>query len=314
MGGMADNHGGSLSLSDEALEWIVRLNSGRAGEDDHARYAAWRETSAEHEEAAKEAEALWESLGAAGDRARRRPDSGLGRRSFMGLAAFAVTGGALYGSGIIPAFPFADYRTAIGERRSVELPDGSIAHLNADSAIVLDFSDQSRRLRLRQGQATFSVTHDPAKPFVVEALNGSTRAIGTVFDVDVRLGHVDITVLEGQVAVAHEQSPGSEVLASGDQRVRYGQDLAPSAPQPVEAETEIAWRRGKLIFDRRPLGDVVADIERYRRGRILVASSKLRALEVTGVFDLDDPEAILSAIESSLSLDVWRLPFVTIIG
>lgn len=313
MGGMADNHGGPLSLSDEALEWIVRLNSGRAGEDDHARYVAWRQTSVEHEEAAREAEALWGSLGAAGDRVKRRTGAGLGRRSFIGLAAFAVASGALYGSGIIPGYPFADYRTAIGERRSVELPDGSTAHLNADSAIALDFSEDFRRLHLLQGQATFFVVHDPSRPFVVDALNGSTRAIGTVFDVDVRPDHVVLTVLDGQVAVAHKQSSGSEVLAGRDHRVRYGEDLAPSAPQPVEAETEIAWRRGKLIFDRRPLGDVVADIERYRRGRIVVAGSELRALEVTGVFDLDDPEAILSAIESSLSLDVWRLPFVTVI-
>lgn len=76
---------------------------------------------------------------------------------------------------------------------------------------------------------------------------------------------------------------------------------------------ETAWRRGKLIFNRRPLGDVVAEIKRYRSGQIVIASAGLRALEVTGVFELADPEAILRTIEETLPVHVTRLPFVTVI-
>jgi transmembrane sensor len=95
--------------------------------------------------------------------------------------------------------------------------------------------------------------------------------------------------------------------------VRYLARGRPSALERIDANTETAWRRGKLIFDRRPLGEVVADLERYRRGKIVVVRDDLDALEVTGVFDLADPEAILLTIEETLPVRVARLPFVTII-
>ncbi len=95
--------------------------------------------------------------------------------------------------------------------------------------------------------------------------------------------------------------------------VRYRARGMPFAAEQIDANAETAWRRGKLIFNRRPLGDVVADIERYRRGKIVVVRNDLDSLEVTGVFDLADPEALLRVIEDTLPVRIARLPFVTII-
>ncbi|MEW5422351.1 FecR domain-containing protein [Amorphus sp. 3PC139-8] len=306
-----------VTLSDEAIEWLVRLHSGHATADDESAFAEWRAQSAGHDRAAREAEALWHGIGLVGDEAReterKAERAKVTRRVVLGGGALVVAGVAIYRSGVIPPSAFADYATGIGEQRTVALSDGSTVRLNAGSALSLDFAADRRWLRLLQGQATFTVAPDARRPFVVDADGGQSRAIGTVFDVDIRSDHVVVTVVEGIVSVSTRADPLDPVMASAGYSVQYAAGLAPSRPEAVDAEVATAWRRGKLIFNRRRLGDVVAELERYRGGRILVVGDRLRALEVTGVFDLDDPEAVLSTIEATLPVHVVRLPLVTII-
>jgi transmembrane sensor len=302
-----DSHA-DARLSDEALEWIVRLHSGTAGQREHQAFERWRARSPGHEQAAQDAEALWQGLGPAGAVVRRKT---MTRRVVLG-GGIAITGAALVGGGVLDPHGFADHVTEIAERRTIGLPDGSSVFLNAGSALSVDFTPSARRLRLFRGQGTFSVAHDVARPFVVEAAGGTTQALGTVFDVDIRAGSVAVTVLEGTVGVATDAELARRIAAP-DQRVTYRPGASPSVAEDVDAEVETAWRRGKLIFNARPLADVVAEIERYRGGRIFILGDELRALPVTGLFELREPEAVLDVIEQTLPVRVSRLPFMTVI-
>ncbi len=302
-----------IALSDAAIDWLVRLHSGRATAADHEAFALWRGQSIDHECAAQEAEAIWQGVGPAGDRVRTAGRKILHRkmtrRALLGVGAVGVAGAML---GVSGAFgPSADYETAIAEQRRIVLPDGSTALLNADSVLAVNFSPERRALTLIRGQAVFTVAHDVSRPFVVEARGGTAQALGTIFDVDVRPSGTVVTVLEGTVAIGNRF--GRNVTAKADQRVRYDARTAPSAAEDVDAGVETAWRRGKLIFNQRPLGDVVAEIERHRAGRIVILRPNLRVLEVTGVFELHDPDAILRTIEESLPVRVMRLPFITVL-
>jgi len=309
-----DRHPDDMVLSDEAIDWVVRLNSGRASASDRAAFVAWRQKSEKHEHAAREAEAIWHGVGIAGSSVRRADrKSKLTRRAVLGAGVVVAGSGVLAWSGAIGPHLLADHVTGVGEQRTILLDDGSSVFLNAGSSLSVDFSSRERLLRIHGGQATFTVAHDPSRPFIVAAGAGRTRAVGTVFDVDIRPREVMVTVIEGTVDIATEVAPSSLVIATIDQRVRYDDSAPPSQPEAIDSDAETAWRRGKLIFDRRPLGDVVAELERYRNGRIVIASDQLRSLEVTGVFDLADPEAVLGAIEATLPVRITRLPLVTLI-
>ncbi len=306
-----------VALSDEAVGWLVKLKSGRATAADEDAFALWRGQSPAHEAAAREAEAVWQGLGLAGaevrDAERKEKRSKLTRRTVLGGGAAALAGAGLYQSGVIGPHLFADYTTAVAEQRSISLPDGSSVFLNGDTALSADFDGPARELILYKGQATFSVARDPNRPFIVEANNGRAQALGTLFDVDIRPVDTVVTVVEGKVAVASGTIGSSAVDVVADQRVRYGTRKLPSLPERVDANAETAWRRGKLIFNGRALGDVVAEIERHRRGRIVIVNSSLSSLEVTGVFDISDPESILGMIEETLPVQVTRLPMLTVI-
>lgn len=301
-------------LSDEAIEWLVRLSSGRASDADHSAFVLWRQQSTDHEYAAQEAEALWQGIGIAGKQVRRAERKAtITRRAMMGGTMMLAGGVVLERTGLIGSHLFADHVTGIGQQKTIELADGSSAFLNADTALSVDYRRESRLLQLFRGQATFRVARDAARPFIVEAGGGRTQAIGTAFDVRYQSRDVVVTVLSGVVNVSTDAAPLDMVRAEVDQSVHYTPSGRPSAPEAVDAYMETAWQRGKLIFNRRKLGDVVAEIERYRSGTIVITSEELRELEVTGAFDLNEPEAMLDTIENTLPVRITRLPLVTII-
>ena len=91
----------------------------------------------------------------------------------LGLAASAVALGVF--SWLFIARPTtAEYNTAVGEQRTVVLADGSSVVLNTDSLLRVAFSRNLRRVELVRGEALFSVSHDPSRPFAVQALAGVT--------------------------------------------------------------------------------------------------------------------------------------------
>ncbi|CAH1659471.1 Iron dicitrate transport regulator FecR [Hyphomicrobiales bacterium] len=307
-------HHVDIALSDEAINWVVRLNSGRATQADREAFTDWRLQSEHHELAAQEAETIWHGVGIAGDDARKAEQKAahtkVTRGAVLGGILLVAAGLAIERFGVIGPRRLADHATSVGEQRRITLPDGSSVFLNASAALAVDFTDVERHLTLLVGEAIFTVVRDAARPFIVEANGGRAQAIGTVFNIDIRPEEVVVTVLEGVVEVATQVG---SVTAHVDQRVRYTASSRPSAAETIDADVETAWRRGKLIFNRRPLGDVVAEIERHRDGQIVIVNPRLRSLEVTGVFDLRDPDTILRTIEETLPVRVNRLPFVTIL-
>ncbi|MDP2180212.1 FecR family protein [Methylicorpusculum sp.] len=78
-------------------------------------------------------------------------------------------------------------------------------------------------------------------------------------------------------------------------------------PEPVELDQAAAWRQHRLFINDRPLSELVAELERYRVGRIFLADEKLKNLRVTGVFSVDNPDDVLNSVRKVLALEETRL-------
>lgn len=299
-------------LTEAALGWLVKLHSGSETAGDWTAYQDWKAASLDQRRAADRAEKLWERLGPVlKPRPRRRPSGAV-------LALFIAIGaaGIAFSAGPFgpPAAFFADYRTGLDERRVVALADGSTMELDAGSAVDIDFGPDRRRLVLHAGQVYVTVARDPARPFVVAAADGTTRALGTAFEVRREDGGARIVVAEHAVEVAYagaERSQRVEVKAG--EQVAYAPAIGLGRPEPANAAMLTAWRRGQLIFDGRPLAAVIAEMGRYQRGRIIIADAGLRDLPVTGVFSTSDADALLDALPAILPVEVWRLPGLAVI-
>jgi transmembrane sensor len=207
------------------------------------------------------------------------------------------------GSAAVAAGFFADHSTAVGERRKLTLEDGSTVELAGSSSLSVDFSAEARRVVLHDGEAFFDVVRDGTRPFVVQAADGSSQALGTSFDVKRQGTEVTVAVVEHAVAVS---SAGNRVVVEQGQQIRYGTRRLGKVGEADLARVE-AWRRDRLIFHETPLGEVIADLERYRGGRIVMTDARLRDIPVTAVFDARQADAALDTIASSLAIRLRRV-------
>ena len=66
-----------------------------------------------------------------------------------------------------------------------------------------------------------------------------------------------------------------------------------------------AWQQGSIIAINRPLGELLAELSRYRPG-VVRCDPAIAQLKVSGAFPIDDTDMALSALESGFSLRVRR--------
>ncbi|MEJ1965568.1 MAG: FecR domain-containing protein [Gammaproteobacteria bacterium] len=208
------------------------------------------------------------------------------------------------------------YRTAHAEQRSWRLPDGSVLHLNSDSAVVLRYSASERLAVLERGQAMFQVAKDGGRRFRADARDAQVIAVGTEFDVDRHLGATRVTVLEGRVAVV----PGSAMprsdtpllaiphatMVDGGKQLEVG--ARPASPQPIDVRSARAWTRQQIVFDGTPLGAVVDEFNRYAQVPMRVADASLKSMPVTGVFSAYDIESFVIFLRHLDNVEVEATP------
>ena len=212
------------------------------------------------------------------------------------LAALALAaGGAAWR--YLSDFPFADYRTGTGERRSISLPDGSRIDLAAQSRVSVAFDATQRKVVLHEGEAFFKVAAQLA-PFTVHAGNGTVTALGTEFAVEYRDQGARVMVTNHAVRV--RLSGQSAELSAGNQ-VRY-EDGRLGGVETAKPELDLLWREGKLAFASAPLGEVVQVLNRWRRGKLVVVGGALAARRITLIVDLERSEAIPLQLERILPL------------
>ncbi|UVL15102.1 FecR family protein [Pseudomonas atacamensis] len=198
----------------------------------------------------------------------------------------------------------ADHVSAPGEIRTVTLADQSQVTLDADSAIVVDFSHGQRRVKLIRGAAFFSVTHT-GDPFVVAAEQGEARVLGTQFEVRRQPHGAQVTVLSGRVAVTADEHGQQQILTAG-QQVAYADGTAEKL-HAVDSEAQLAWRQGWLTYYKTTLADVVEDLRRYYPGRIVLLNDELAARKVSGSFPSKDPQAVLNSLQGVLGFEQHRV-------
>lgn len=160
--------------------------------------------------------------------------------------------------------------TAVGEVKSIILPDGSKVWLNAKSELRYpkDLGDKNIREIMLNGEGYFEVERNVQKPFIINTENVKTTVLGTAFNVSAYQTNTSfrVTVVNGKVAV---QDEGTEViLVKNEQAVFNKTSKKLSKNNTVDATQNILWKEGKLVFNSIMLEEVVADIERSHNTKI----------------------------------------------
>jgi transmembrane sensor len=303
------NRGEKQPAIEEAAEWFVRRDAGPLSAQETQEFARWL-SDPNNRGAYVEIGGAWDDVGrlsrpAEVETSRRVAWTAVGRQA-MAIAATLFVVVSLGFAFDVPMRLRADGYTGVGETRTLMLPDGSKVSLNTESAIALAYSAGVRRVRLLRGEAVFTVAKDPSRPFLVDAAGGEARALGTEFDVRNGGDGATVTVLESRVGVSYPAGAPASTTLAPNEAVDYSA-IGLGVVHVVDASVETAWLRGKLIFVDRPLGQVVAELNRYHRGTVRITDATIRDQRVSGVFDTADPLRVIDFLEQSLGLHSTRL-------
>ena len=308
---------GQTTVRDDAARWFVRLQEPAVSADEQQRFDAWLNQHPQHRDEFQLLQGLWTAADLLpAPRLKALAETRPARRERRLLLRYAVAASVLavaLGPGLFsglnhPGGYSAEFSTALGERKHVALPDGSVIDLNSRSRLQVHYEKDRRLIELSEGEAMFSVEHDSSRPFVVEAGSGKITVTGTRFDVRRDVTQTRVAVEQGTVKVQGHAAPDNEFInltaGLGTHVDAQGKVAAAYAVNPAELT---AWRGGKLVFNNARLSEVAAEVSRYREQPLTVSNPDVANLRLTSVFKSADTDALLKALPNILPVAIRTL-------
>ena len=208
--------------------------------------------------------------------------------------------------------------TGYAEQKTVDLADGTQVTLNANSRLLVNYTNEVRQITLTRGEALFHVTKYQSRPFVVLVGSRKVIAIGTRFEVR-REDSLDpsftVTLIEGRIAIQPLSAPNLLPVEPGDaitllkpgQRLRFAAN-APDALDSPPIDKVTAWQHGQLIFEDTSIRDAAKEFNRYGKRRLTIDLSVPNTIRVGGVFRIGDPDSFARAMANAHQLHLIESP------
>jgi transmembrane sensor len=310
---------------DQAIAWLVRVQSDAATAQDWSSLTQWLEVSPANRAAFEHHELLFAEIedqaeailaGLAKPSADILPFTAKtvrpAKRTWnfgRGAIAAGVAGiAALVGFGTWRASegPLQVYRTAVGETRAITLADGSHIRMDAASTLSVRLGWFTRKVDMGDAEATFDVAKNPNRPFEIAVRDQKVRVVGTEFNIRNYDSVVNVTVRRGIVAI-YQPTLSSEPIArlTPGWAMRHTVGSTQSVRDQVDPDQAFAWTQGRLVCDHQRLSEIVAYLNRRYADPIQIPRSAEGRL-FTGVLALDDQGDVTRRLAAYLSLSVHR--------
>ncbi len=307
-------------MVEAAIDWTLRMRFNVPDENTSRAFEIWLQSDARHAEAWRQMQCAQKGFDALpGDHvmsilekvSEKRRSRGISRRSAIKLAflgGIALVAGWNYQYYLSPS-PETDRvvaDTQTGERRTLQLSEGTVIELNTDTALRVEFNTLRRHVHLLHGEVFISAGKDvestSRRPFWVETSFGSLEALGTRFNVRLMPESARITVLEGAVRMAAASGRGS-VAEAGETWMLDSRDVRQIADFSLNA---VDWIDGILVAKNMPLADFLAELARYRPGKI-ICDPRVANLKVSGIYHIKDTDKALVILSQSLPVTLTGL-------
>jgi len=315
-------------IVDQAIDWIIKLEADDATHTAHHTCETWRASDPLHERAWQALQQIEQTFRLAPSipptlvletlevaRKHRSKVNKKHRRQMLkvlGLGAISMaTGWSIYEQ--LPWHHWAkgigaDYKTAKGERRTINLSDGSQLILNTATQVNVQFTAKERSIWLREGEI-FVRTGKKTRvdtdnwPFLVVTKHGRFKAIGTQFFIRQKEDQTRLRVQEGAIAITTVADLPS-IIAQANQEYLISPN---GGVQLDESHFDMTgWANGVLIANEMRLIDFLAELSRYRTGWLL-CDPAVMDLTISGVFQLIDIDRIFEVITHTLPVKIIRL-------
>jgi len=237
------------------------------------------------------------------------------------VAAFFIFRKPTVAPAVLPVATLATPASKIATQQTLE--DGTIVEMNQGTVMSVHFTKTERRVSLEQGEAHFTVTKNPSRPFIVTARGMDVFAVGTAFNVRLDQVVVEVLVTEGRVRVSEaSDESGTDIATLADkppvvpllqagQRAVVSLSAQPTAPQiatltPGEIERVLAWQHRLLDFTAAPMSEVVAAFNRRNHMQLILVDPELAEIRISATFRSDNIEGFVRLVEMGFSTRAER--------
>lgn len=216
------------------------------------------------------------------------------------------------------------YAAVYGERKNIQLPDGSVVTLNAGSNIKINenYGTATRDVYL-EGEAFFEVKHDITRPFIVHTPAMDVKALGTAFNVKAYLNekNTETSLISGLVEVTLKENNNLKMLLYPNQKIEWQNGntnavnsnltkankdthLTDSLPKKLVVTStgdikEIAWKENKLMFDDEEFHNIAILLERWYGAKINFKDTAICHYRFTGTYEKEDLNTVLDYLKES---------------
>lgn len=312
----SSNNGGAPELLQQAAQWFAVMQSESVTEQERKAWQHWLSSSEQHHQAWQKVESIshrFIDLPVAASRAAldSSAKSAITRRQALKTFAFFFVSSGIVWQVARQRHWDAQYRTARGEIRQLDLDDGSRLWLNTASAVDVTFSPTLRQIVLHSGELYIETAADTRKrkrPLVVDTRFGRLQALGTRFNVRQGEDRTLLSVMQAAVEIRLKHNASN--VHPQVKRVKSGQQVSFNANtlQPVVslASSSSAWIKGVIVADNMRLDDFINELNRYHKGH-LGYHPAVAGLRLVGAYPVNDVERILAALEQSHPVTIHRI-------
>ncbi len=225
---------------------------------------------------------------------------------------------------------FKIFVAAYGERKNIQLPDGSNVTLNAGSKIEIHegFGISTRDVYLK-GEAFFDVKHNAKLPFIVHTPAMDVKAVGTAFNVKAYVDEMitETSLIRGLVEITLKESDNKVMLLYPNQKIKWEHPVSKANDTNAVAAKkrinliindslvkqlqltdygnikEVGWKENKLIFEDELFGNIATLLERWYGVKIEFKDDVIRDYRFTGLFEKEDLNTVLDLLKESRSFN-----------
>ena len=209
--------------------------------------------------------------------------------------SIAATLAILFGLFFLITTNEISHKTAFGEQKIIQLPDGSQVTMNSRSLIEFnpDSWDSNRILKL-SGEAYFKVKK--GSQFTVNTNNGNVIVLGTEFNVNSSENYFEVICYEGKVKV--EKNTKEFILTPGKTVRKYNNNLI---EEYITNKNLPAWTKGESSFISVPLEFVIASNE--KQYNLVVLADDIDTTRVyTGSFTHNNLDVALASVFKTMNI------------
>lgn len=301
MAGMNSAADFSAQVAEQAVHWLLEIQNGPLSPRQQHAFQQWLNAHSEHQRA-------WDHMQRVNQRLRglssplahtalNAPKSGSRRQALKLLLILGAGSAATWGlrEPLLPML--ADYRSPIGQRRKLQLEDGSQLQLNTNTSVDVRSEAGQRLIRLLDGEIMLTAS----KSLHLQTAQGLLRSDSARLNVRQLRNSTQVAVFAGRVELT--ANSGASLSIGPNQQLAFT-DQRWDAPRALDANSG-AWTDGMLVAAHMRLADFLDELGRYRRGQ-LNCDPQVADLLISGSYPLDDSERVLELLEISLPVKVQR--------